>query len=116
MARVMKPAICDWLKRCGGLAVPNGADVAHAFQYIPKNYNLGQPVLSFRKLIFSLCFLCRRGYTCAFRFLFFDARVPFTPCVSPNNSMYEPVFWTFIIIHLLLYPASNGYNSYFDKD
>jgi hypothetical protein len=24
--------------------------------------------------------------------------------------------WTFIIIHFLLYPASNGYNSYFDKD
>ncbi len=40
----------------------------------------------------------------------------FTLAVSPNNSMYEPVFWTFIIIHLLLYPASNGYNSYFDKD
>jgi 1,4-dihydroxy-2-naphthoate octaprenyltransferase len=24
--------------------------------------------------------------------------------------------WTLLIIHLLLYPASNGYNSYFDKD
>ncbi len=24
--------------------------------------------------------------------------------------------WTFIIIHFFLYPASNGYNSYFDKD
>ncbi|SHI00442.1 1,4-dihydroxy-2-naphthoate octaprenyltransferase [Chryseolinea serpens] len=40
----------------------------------------------------------------------------FTLAISPNNSMYEPVFWTFIIVHLLLYPASNGYNSYFDKD
>ena len=24
--------------------------------------------------------------------------------------------WSFIILHLFLYPASNGYNSYFDKD
>ena len=40
----------------------------------------------------------------------------FSLSVSPNNTLYAPVFWTFIIIHLLLYPASNGYNSYFDKD
>lgn len=26
------------------------------------------------------------------------------------------MFWTFIIVHLFLYPASNGFNSYFDKD
>lgn len=26
------------------------------------------------------------------------------------------MLWVFIILHLLLYPASNGYNSYFDKD
>jgi 4-hydroxybenzoate polyprenyltransferase len=25
-------------------------------------------------------------------------------------------FWSFIIIHLLVYPASNGYNSYIDRD
>ncbi|QMU28906.1 UbiA family prenyltransferase [Adhaeribacter radiodurans] len=24
--------------------------------------------------------------------------------------------WVFVILHLLVYPASNGYNSYFDKD
>lgn len=35
--------------------------------------------------------------------------------ISPNLS--EPrLLWVFIIVHLLLYPASNGYNSYFDKD
>ncbi len=35
--------------------------------------------------------------------------------ISPNFS--EPrLIWSFVIIHLLLYPASNGYNSYFDKD
>jgi 1,4-dihydroxy-2-naphthoate octaprenyltransferase len=26
------------------------------------------------------------------------------------------MFWVFFILHFLLYPASNGYNSYFDKD
>jgi 1,4-dihydroxy-2-naphthoate octaprenyltransferase len=35
--------------------------------------------------------------------------------ISPNFS--EPrLIWSFVIIHLFLYPASNGYNSYFDKD
>ncbi len=35
--------------------------------------------------------------------------------ISPNFT--EPrLIWSFIIIHLFLYPASNGYNSYFDKD
>jgi 1,4-dihydroxy-2-naphthoate octaprenyltransferase len=35
--------------------------------------------------------------------------------ISPNFS--EPrLIWSFIIVHLFLYPASNGYNSYFDKD
>ncbi|MDP5121162.1 MAG: hypothetical protein NWQ46_06190 [Spirosomaceae bacterium] len=24
--------------------------------------------------------------------------------------------WVFVILHLLIYPASNAYNSYFDKD
>jgi 4-hydroxybenzoate polyprenyltransferase len=39
----------------------------------------------------------------------------FSLCVSPNFN--EPrIFWVFFIVHFLLYPASNGYNSYFDKD
>ncbi|MGC4020616.1 MAG: UbiA family prenyltransferase [Cyclobacteriaceae bacterium] len=39
----------------------------------------------------------------------------FALCVSPNFN--EPrMLWTFIIVHFFLYPASNGYNSYFDKD
>lgn len=34
---------------------------------------------------------------------------------SPNFT--EPrIIWSFFIIHFLVYPASNGYNSYFDKD
>lgn len=39
----------------------------------------------------------------------------FAVAISPN--LNEPrLFWVFIILHLFLYPASNGYNSYFDKD
>src|SRR5579859_8155093 len=35
--------------------------------------------------------------------------------ISPNFSV-SSLTWSFILIHLMLYPASNGYNSYFDKD
>ena len=39
----------------------------------------------------------------------------FSLAVSPNANGPR-IFWVFFILHLLLYPASNGYNSYFDKD
>lgn len=39
----------------------------------------------------------------------------FALCISPNITGAS-ILWSFLIIHLLLYPASNGYNSYFDKD
>lgn len=39
----------------------------------------------------------------------------FALCISPNIDV-RSILWPFLIIHLLLYPASNGYNSYFDKD
>ena len=39
----------------------------------------------------------------------------FSLAISPNISE-KSILWTFIIVHLFLYPASNGYNSYFDKD
>lgn len=35
--------------------------------------------------------------------------------ISPNLTE-RTVIWTFIILHIFLYPASNGFNSYFDKD
>ena len=39
----------------------------------------------------------------------------FALAVSPNPQASQ-TFWVFFIVHFLLYPASNGYNSYFDKD
>jgi 1,4-dihydroxy-2-naphthoate octaprenyltransferase len=39
----------------------------------------------------------------------------FALCISPNFNESR-LLWSFVIIHLFLYPASNGFNSYFDKD
>lgn len=39
----------------------------------------------------------------------------FSLAVSPNFDGSR-IFWVFFILHFLVYPASNGYNSYFDKD
>ncbi|HEX5170754.1 MAG TPA: UbiA family prenyltransferase [Cyclobacteriaceae bacterium] len=39
----------------------------------------------------------------------------FSLAISPNLDVAR-LFWVFFILHFLLYPASNGYNSYFDKD
>jgi 4-hydroxybenzoate polyprenyltransferase len=39
----------------------------------------------------------------------------FSLAISPNFDG-AGVLWVFLILHLLVYPASNGYNSYFDKD
>ncbi len=39
----------------------------------------------------------------------------FSLAISPNLNESR-VLWVFIILHVFLYPASNGYNSYFDKD
>jgi hypothetical protein len=39
----------------------------------------------------------------------------FSLAISPNVTM-PALGWTFFLVHFLLYPASNGYNSYFDKD
>ena len=35
--------------------------------------------------------------------------------ISPNFTESR-LLWSFLIIHLFLYPASNGFNSYFVKD
>lgn len=39
----------------------------------------------------------------------------FSLALSPHAGSAR-IFWVFIILHFLLYPASNGYNSYFDRD
>ena len=52
-------------------------------------------------------------------------RIPFSFFLLPiylfalalsDNILWPEVVLVFIILHLFLYPASNGYNSYFDKD
>ncbi|MDZ4715586.1 MAG: UbiA family prenyltransferase [Cytophagales bacterium] len=39
----------------------------------------------------------------------------FAVAISPNL-IQDRLLWVLIILHVFLYPASNGYNSYFDKD
>lgn len=39
----------------------------------------------------------------------------FSVAISPNLNDSR-LLWVFVIIHLFLYPASNAYNSYFDRD
>jgi 1,4-dihydroxy-2-naphthoate octaprenyltransferase len=52
-------------------------------------------------------------------------RIPFSIFLLPvflfaisqvSGGPWQNVFLVFIVLHLLLYPASNGYNSYFDRD
>lgn len=52
-------------------------------------------------------------------------RIPFSIFLMPvfwfalsniEEVNYWTAVWIFIVIHVFLYPASNGYNSYFDKD
>lgn len=49
-------------------------------------------------------------------FSFFLMPVFFFALANSPNFTETGIVWTFLIIHLLLYPASNGFNSYFDKD
>lgn len=39
----------------------------------------------------------------------------FALAISPNFTE-NGILWVFLILHLLVYPASNAFNSYFDKD
>src|SRR5688572_3463518 len=39
----------------------------------------------------------------------------FSLSISPNLNESR-MLWVFLIMHFFLYPASNGFNSYFDKD
>lgn len=52
-------------------------------------------------------------------------RIPFSYYLLPvylfslsfaPNFTESSLLWSFLLIHVFLYPASNGYNSYFDKD
>lgn len=78
------------------------------FKYNSKYLNLDQ---------FCCCMLSRSSWL-HLRIPFSYFLLPvflFAVAISPN--LNEPrLLWVFIILHLFLYPASNGYNSYFDKD
>ena len=62
----------------------------------------------------------------AYRRAFALLRLPFSLFLMPIfwfglSALREPFSWgraaaAFVILHLLVYPASNGYNSYYDKD
>lgn len=49
-------------------------------------------------------------------FSFFLLPVFLLACVIVEVRNWENLLLSFIILHFFLYPASNGYNSYFDKD
>jgi 1,4-dihydroxy-2-naphthoate octaprenyltransferase len=51
-----------------------------------------------------------------FAFSFFLLPVFLFACSQAPQVIPANAFLTFIVWHLLVYPASNGYNSYFDKD
>ena len=51
-----------------------------------------------------------------FHFSFFLLPVFLCSLSSAPNFNGPRILWVFFILHFLLYPASNGYNSYFDKD
>lgn len=52
-------------------------------------------------------------------------RIPFSFLLAPlflfaysqaDSVVHRQALWSFLIVHLLVYPASNGYNSYIDRD
>jgi 1,4-dihydroxy-2-naphthoate octaprenyltransferase len=61
----------------------------------------------------------------SFKSTFLHLRFPFSYFLLPiylfalsqsPDFTADRLLWSFLLIHLFLYPASNGYNSYFDKD
>jgi hypothetical protein len=51
-----------------------------------------------------------------FPFSFFLMPVFWFACSQALQHNISKAIWSFIILHLMVYPASNAYNSYFDKD
>lgn len=49
-------------------------------------------------------------------FSFFLLPVFLLGCVLSQSTHWQNLFLCFLLLHFLVYPASNGYNSYFDKD
>ncbi|HSN07699.1 MAG TPA: hypothetical protein VLS85_01615, partial [Hanamia sp.] len=51
-----------------------------------------------------------------FHFSFFLMPVYWFAVSQVNNINWMNALLVFVILHLLVYPASNGYNSYMDRD
>ncbi len=51
-----------------------------------------------------------------FPFSFFLLPIFLFAVAASPNLLINRLQWVFIILHLFVYPASNGYNSYFDND
>lgn len=70
------------------------------------------------RFFYNLLFMFKRSSWQHLRIPFSFFLMPvffFALAISPNFTA-SSLLWTFVIIHAFLYPASNGYNSYFDKD
>src|SRR4026209_2930247 len=49
-------------------------------------------------------------------FSFFLSPIYFFALAQVPNINWVHAIWVFVILHFLIYPASNGYNSYMDRD
>lgn len=73
-----------------------------------KNYNPGSTLLSFRNAVVHLRF--------PFSFLLMPVFLFAVSQTNYSNINIQNAILSFIIIHVLVFPSSNGYNSYHDRD
>ncbi len=90
----------------GRIGCADGRDITHLFKYSLKNLTLFNSLSDMSSTLLHLRF--------PFSYFLLPVYV-FALGISPNVSESR-LLWSFVIIHFLLYPASNGFNSYFDKD
>jgi UbiA prenyltransferase family len=73
----------------------------------------------------SICVICVPSLNTYMKNIILHLRIPFSLFLMPvfwfavsqtQNPDWGVVWGLFVLLHLLIYPASNAYNSYFDKD
>ena len=73
----------------------------------------------------SICVICVPSLNTNMKNILLHLRIPFSLFLMPvfwfaisqsQNPDWGITAGLFVILHLLIYPASNAYNSYFDKD